>query len=105
MAHGPEFKVKKIIKAELKSIGAFHFFPATGGYGASGIPDVVGCWRGYFFALEAKAGRGKTTPLQDMQIGKIHKADGIAIVVNESNAPTLGSWLTEEILRRKRHDT
>lgn len=101
MAMTPEAKVKATIKKELIRIGAFHFFPATGGYGASGVPDVIGCWNGYFFGIEAKAGKGTTTKLQDMQIAKIDKADGIAIVVNESMASNIGDWLVKEIERRK----
>lgn len=101
MALTPEAKVKNTIKAELKRVGAFWFFPATGGYGASGVPDVIGSLDGYFFGLEAKAGKGKTTALQDMQIKKIIASGGIALVVNESNAPNIGDWLIEEINRRE----
>ena len=43
MAMTPEGKVKKKIVAYLKEIGAYYFFPATGGYGKSGVPDIVGC--------------------------------------------------------------
>tara|TARA_R110000868_G_scaffold12672_4_gene60142 strand:- start:1045 stop:1254 length:210 start_codon:yes stop_codon:yes gene_type:complete len=59
--------------------------PATGGYGRSGVPDLVGCCNGKFFAIECKAGKGKTTALQDNELRKIKEAGGIALVINEDN--------------------
>jgi len=85
MAMTPEAKVKRRVKEILATYGAYHFPPATGGYGKSGIPDIVGCYKGYFFAVECKAGKGKTTTLQDMQLQAIRDAGGVAIVVNEHN--------------------
>jgi len=85
MAMTPEAKVKRRVKEILATYGAYHFPPATGGYGKSGIPDIVGCYKGYFFAIECKAGKGKTTTLQDMQLQAIRDAGGVAIVVNEHN--------------------
>jgi len=101
MAMTPEGKVKKTVGAQLKGINAFFFFPTTGGYGASGIPDVVGCLDQFMFSLELKAGRAQPTALQAMQMRKIQEAGGIAIVVNEINAPTIGVWLQIEIEKRK----
>jgi hypothetical protein len=40
---------------------------------------------GRFFAIECKAGKGKTTALQDRNIAQIRDAGGFAIVVNEEN--------------------
>ena len=80
----PEAKVKKRVVNVLKENGAYYFFPATGGYGRSGVPDVVGCYRGVFFAIECKAGANKTTALQDRELEKIRKAGGVAIVINEN---------------------
>jgi Holliday junction resolvase len=59
--------------------------PATGGYGRSGVPDIVGCCDGKFFAIECKAGKGVTTALQDNELRKIKEAGGIALVINETN--------------------
>jgi hypothetical protein len=42
MAMTPEGKVKKKIVEQLKALGCYYFFPATGGYGKSGVPDIVG---------------------------------------------------------------
>jgi hypothetical protein len=43
MAMTPEKKVKQKVAKLLKEAGAYYFFPATGGYGRSGVPDIVGC--------------------------------------------------------------
>ena len=81
----PEKKVKVKVVAILKEFGAYYFYPVTGGYGASGVPDIVGCYNGKFFAVECKAGKGKTTALQDKNIAQILACGGKANVVNEEN--------------------
>jgi Holliday junction resolvase len=81
----PEAKVKKRVVNVLKENGAYYFFPASGGYGRSGVPDVVGCYRGVFFAVECKAGSNKPTALQEAEMRKIREANGITLVVNEDN--------------------
>ena len=89
----PEKKVKANVAKQLKALDAYYFFPATGGYGRSGVPDIVGCYRGYFFAIECKAGKNTTTPLQDKEIQEIIKAGGQVIVVNETNMNEVSEWL------------
>ena len=93
MAMTPEGKVKKGVVTQLKAMGAYYFFPATGGYGKSGVPDIVGCYRGLFFGIECKAGSNKPTALQQKNLDDIHKADGFAMVVNEDNFYTVRELL------------
>ena len=81
----PEAKVKKVVVAQLKQLGAYYFYPVTGGYGQSGVPDIVGCYEGLFFGIECKAGKNKPTPLQDKNLKQIHNAGGMDLVVNEDN--------------------
>ena len=81
----PEAKVKKVVVAQLKQLGAYYFYPVTGGYGQSGVPDVVGCYEGLFIGIECKAGKNKPTPLQDRNLKQIRDAGGIDLVVNEDN--------------------
>ena len=85
MAMTPEGKVKKKIVEQLKGLGCYYFFPATGGYGKSGVPDIVGCYKGRFFGIECKAGKNKPTPLQELNLRQISDAYGLAYVVNENN--------------------
>jgi hypothetical protein len=82
----PEKKVKNAVVKILKEYAdLYYFYPVMGGYGASGIPDIVGCYCGRFFAIECKAGKGKTTALQEKNIALIREADGCVMVVNEDN--------------------
>ena len=81
----PEAKVKKKVVDVIKKNSAYYFFPATGGYGRSGVPDVVCCYRGVFVAIECKAGNNKPTGLQELEMAKIRQAQGFVLVVNEDN--------------------
>jgi len=91
----PEKKVKAEVVKVLKSFGAYYFYPVTGGYGASGVPDIVGCYMGKFFAIECKAGKSKTTALQEKNIAQIITQGGLAIVVNEGNIPDVDKLMIE----------
>jgi Holliday junction resolvase len=91
----PEKKVKNQVVNVLKSFGAYYFYPVAGGYGVSGVPDIVGCDKGKFFAIECKAGKGKTTALQDKHIAQIIGQGGYAIVVNESNIDDVNELIME----------
>jgi Holliday junction resolvase len=91
----PEKKVKNQVVNVLKSFGAYYFYPVAGGYGVSGVPDIVGCYKGKFFAIECKAGKGKTTALQDKHIAQIIGQGGYAIVVNESNIDDVNELIME----------
>jgi len=81
----PEKKVKQKVAKQLKEMGAYFFYPATGGYGRSGVPDIVGCYDGKFFGIECKAGKNKLTALQERELVLITRAAGLAVVVNEEN--------------------
>lgn len=81
----PEAKVKKKVVDVLKKHSAYYFFPATGGYGRSGVPDIVCCYRGVFIGIECKAGSNRPTALQEAEMSKIRQAQGFTLVVNEDN--------------------
>ena len=85
MAQTPEKRVKTKVESILKAEGAYYFFPATHGYGRSGVPDIIACVNGRFLAIECKAGRNKPTALQVREIESIRKAGGVAVVANEEN--------------------
>ncbi len=86
MAITKEKAVKTAVVKILKEYpDVYYFYPVMGGYGASGIPDIVGCALGKFFAIECKAGKGKTTALQEKNIAQIKNALGRVMVVNEDN--------------------
>ena len=52
-----------------------------GMYGTAGIPDVICCLDGRFFAFEVKTPVGKATALQAATIRKILACGGTAAVV------------------------
>lgn len=81
----PEAKVKAKVVAILKKEGVYYFYPVTGGYGASGVPDIIVCCNGFFLAIECKAGDNKPTALQERNMQQIRDSGGVAIVVNEEN--------------------
>lgn len=81
----PEAKVKALVVSILKKYGAYYFYPVTGGYGSSGVPDIVACYKGRFIGIECKAGKGKPTALQERNLDTITAAGGFSMVVNETN--------------------
>ena len=85
MALTPERKVKNKCVEILKEHDAYYFFPASNGLGRAGIPDIIVCAHGYFIAIECKAGKGKTTALQDRELHRIGGAGGVALVISEHN--------------------
>jgi hypothetical protein len=89
----PEAKVKKKVVQQLKLLDAYYFYPVTGGYGRSGVPDIVGCYKGKFFAIECKAGTNRPTPLQELNIEQIKQSSGLALVINEENVDSVYSIL------------
>lgn len=95
MAQTPEKKVKDKVVKILKSYDAYYFFPATHGFGRSGVPDVVCCVLGKFIAIECKAGNNQPTALQQREIEAIKQVGGVAFVINEDNLTLLGDFLKE----------
>jgi len=93
MADTPEVKVKKKLVAQLKALCAYYFYPVTGGYGTSGVPDVICCYKGRFFGFECKAGKNKPTTLQNLNLEAIRIAGGFAIVVNEENVALMTDYI------------
>ena len=95
MAAPPESKVKAKIKAILKEHNVYYAMPIGTGYGNSGVPDFLCCVKGRFLAIEAKAGKGTTTGLQEKHLRDIEKAGGDAWVVNENNLAHLEEFVKE----------
>jgi hypothetical protein len=91
----PEKKVKAKVVEILKGFGAYYFYASTGGYGASGVPDIICCYKGRFIGIECKAGKGKTTALQEKNLNNIMTAGGTALVINEDNIEDVRYFLGE----------
>ena len=102
MSTTPETKVKMKVKRILDERGAYYFLPPSNGFGRAGIPDIIVCHCGYFLAIECKAGKGRTTTLQEREINRIRKSCGIALVVNETNYHDVVihlTWMEEQYAR------
>ena len=78
-------KENDIVRAILNYLntvpGCFAWKEHEGMYGTAGIPDIIACINGGFYAFEVKTPVGKTTALQDATIRKIRKCGGQAFVV------------------------
>lgn len=85
MAATPEAKIKAKVRAWLTARGIWYCQPVTGGFGVSGVPDIIACWRGRTLGIEVKAPgkRSNTTELQKRQLEQIAAAGGIALVVDD----------------------
>lgn len=96
----PEGKVKKKVKAILDEMDVYYFMPGTHGYGSSGVPDIIGCYKGTFIGIECKAANGRTTALQVKNLNHIGRCGGVALVINEENVSDLKELIHHEIQSR-----
>jgi len=96
MANTPETKVKTAVRKMLNAFDIYHFMPPANGFGRAGIPDIVGCMDGHFIAIECKAGKGKTTALQDRELNAILNHGGTVYIAREHNLLELKLLLVEK---------
>lgn len=92
----PEAKVKASVVKLLKQYEVYYFFPATHGFGRSGVPDIICCFNSIFLAIECKAGDNKPTALQEREMKRIRTAGGDTFVINEENIHVLEAYLAGE---------
>ena len=90
----PEKKVKEKVKTILKKLNAYYCMPATGGYGASGVPDILACYKGKFIGIETKANGNKPTALQQKHLRDISITGGLSLVIDETNIDMLEFYIT-----------
>lgn len=88
-----EHRVKEAIKKILTANHVYYAMPIGTGYGKSGVPDFLCCVSSHFLAIEAKAGNGTTTALQDRELGFIRAAGGTALIINENNIHELNNYI------------
>lgn len=82
MEHEKESEIVKAIMKYLKALpGCFCWKEHGGMYGTAGIPDIIACIGGRFFAFEVKTRAGKPTKLQEATIRKILASGGTAVIV------------------------
>jgi Holliday junction resolvase len=93
----PERKVKSKVVATLKRMGCYYCMPVTGGFGNSGVPDILVCYKGRFIGIECKAGKGRLTALQEHNLNAIELSGGVALVINENNVEDLQQLIEEKV--------
>ena len=76
----PEAKVKASVVKLLKKHNIYYFFPATHGYGRSGVPDIICCFNSLFLAIECKAKKGKPSIEQVEFLARVKRLGGISIL-------------------------
>ena len=96
MAKTPEVKVKDKVKLVLATLGAYYTSPLTGGFGNSGVPDILCCYNGWFIGIECKANGGKVTRLQQTHLDDIERQGGIALLIDENNVGILKQLILEK---------
>jgi len=92
----PEKRVKVAVRKLLDSLNCYYVMPVTGGYGTQGAPDFLVCHRGRFIGIETKAGKGRTTTLQELNLSRIRDAGGVALVIYETDIEKLKTILENE---------
>ena len=77
-----ESQLIQSIRKYLATLPECFFWKEHGGqYGTAGIPDIIVCYKGRFYGLEAKVGKNQPTRLQAAPIEQIRHAGGVAAVV------------------------
>lgn len=78
-----ESRLSRVIMTELRLKGAFCFKVWGSEHMMAGLPDIIGCYRGRFFAFETKTPdkRKNTSMVQERIMQKIRDAGGLAQVV------------------------
>lgn len=77
-----EKDIVNAIMKYLRSLPRCFCWKEHGGmYGTAGVPDIIACVDGRFYAFEVKTAMGTATPLQNATLRKITAAGGVAAIV------------------------
>lgn len=97
----PEGKVKRKIRDVLDKYKPhlWYFMPRGTTFGMSGVPDFICCVCGVFVGVEAKAGKGKPSPLQLAVMENIRVAEGVTFVVYENDIEQLDDAINKLVKR------
>jgi len=89
----PEGKVKHKIKLVLDSYGAYYHMPVLNGMGKPSL-DFVCCYRGRFFAIEAKGAGQSMTLRQEATQAEMEKAGATVFKVsNKEEMMVVVNWI------------
>lgn len=92
----PEGKVKQKIREVLKIFGCYQHAPVLNGMGKPSL-DFIGCHKGRFFAVEAKAPGKNLTIRQEQTKAEIEAAGGTVFKVsNKQEIEVMIGWLEND---------
>lgn len=99
----PEGKVKAAVRKVLDNFKSEldTFWPVPSGYGPSHLDCIICAW-GRFVSIETKAPGKKPTPRQKERIASVHRAGGIAVVIDGTHNTTTVTEL-QQLLEELRH--
>jgi Holliday junction resolvase len=85
-----EKQLQKKVVEFLRKTGAWFYHPREWKKGTDGIPDIIGCLDGKFFAIELKNPeikdpKKKLRPEQKNVINQIKQSGGFVLVTNDLN--------------------
>ena len=87
-----------VLKPE-QVVNGWYYMPVSNGMGKHGIPDFIINYLGWFISVEAKAPKGKPTPLQELN-QTILKASGAKALIT-SDVDEVGLALATIASRHK----
>jgi len=95
----PEAVVKAKVRRLLNEYGdeLYSYWPVPSGFGRTTI-DCLGCYRGRFFSIEAKAPGRKPTLRQVDTLAQMERAMGKTFVIDSVSSPVLAdlrTWLDQ----------
>jgi penicillin-binding protein-related factor A (putative recombinase) len=83
-----EAEITKQIRDLLDALGVFHYKAWQGMMSKKGVSDIIGCYKGRFFAIEVKRPGRSPTEEQAKFLNQVSRAGGIALT----------AWCVEHVI-------
>jgi hypothetical protein len=96
--HLTEKEITSQIRSVLKTFHIFHYKAWGGPMSEKGIPDIIGCIDGKFFAIEVKTKVGKMSDYQEAFRRRITEAGGLHIIARSLDDVMAGLNLKKAVL-------
>jgi hypothetical protein len=75
-----ERDITKQIRDLLNALGIFHWKVWQGALSKHGVADIIGCYKGRFFAIEVKRPGRHPTDAQQLFLKRVTEAGGLGIL-------------------------
>ena len=77
----PEYRIKRLVRARLKELGVYQFWPVQSAWGTTTL-DILVCYQGRFVGIECKRPGAKPTARQLLTMQAIEAAGGQVYVID-----------------------